>query len=389
MSDTIRTRLRQLAVKVETTKGTDAIAGTPAAGDWLTCGFSMRFPQDSTPQQWDSGAYEDAPSIPGGMRCEIIITRQLAGSGAAGTAPTWGKLLQACRMEEVTQIAVGAPTAASAGSATTFTMAGAPFTNVLQAYRGMPVLLAGNPAAGATDVILDYTATRVATLAKSYSPILSTSTTVQIPLNVTYRPISDEATEKSLTLYAFVDGLRHIVVGCSGTWSLGLRAGAPAVLTVRLTGIVVGYNEAVAFPGGYTPVTRQAPRWAGGISQLNRALARCASLNADMAVRTYYPENPEAAEGYDPPIITGAGPRLVIDPAANTTLTPTRTTAFRAGTSVPFAAAWGSVAGNRFALSCPSAQVVDLQPSERAELGVDAIVLMPDGPNASIFLSHW
>jgi hypothetical protein len=390
MSDTIRARQRMIALKVESTKGTDSIAGSPASGDWVTCGFSLRFPQDATPQQWDNAAYEDAPMIPGGMRCEITITRQLAGSGAAGTAPTWGKLLQACRMEEVVQVAVGAPTAASAGSATTFTQSGAPFTNVGQTYRGMPVLLTGNPAAGATDIILDWTTTtRVGTLARTYSPVLDTSTLVQIPQNVLYKPTSDETVEKSLTAYVYIDGLRHRILGLSGTWGIGLRAGAPAVLTARLVGIVAAYNEAVALPTNYTPITRQAPRWAGGIAQFNRALARCASLSFEMNARTYFPENPEAAEGYDAPIITSVGPRFNIDPASNTTHTPTRTTAFRSGTSVPFATTWGSVAGNRFALSCPSAQVVDLQPGERAELGVDTIVLQPDGPNASAFLSCW
>jgi hypothetical protein len=390
MSDTIRARQRMIALKIETTKGVDAIAGAPAAADWVTCGFSLRFPQDATPQQWDNAAYEDAPMIPGGMRCEITITRQMAGSGAPGTAPSWGRLLQACRMEEVIQsTAVGAPTAATAGSATTYSHSGAPFTNVAQAYRGMAVLLTGNPSAGSTDVILDYTAARVATLAKTYSPVLDTSTLVQIPIQTLYRPTSDETVEESLTCYAYVDGLRHRIVGCSGTWGVGLRAGAPALLTVRLTGIVVAYNEATALPTNYTPITRQAPRWAGGVARFNRTLARCASLGFEMGVRTYYPENPEAAEGYDPPIITGAGPRFTIDPASNTTDTVTRTSAFRAGTPVPLATTWGSVAGNRFALSTPSAQVVDLQPAERAELGVDAIALMPDGPNASAFLSCW
>jgi hypothetical protein len=288
-------------------------------------------------------------------------------------------------IETDTASAVGAPTAAASGTTTTVTAA-TPFGTTAQQYRGMPILLAGNPAAGSTDVVLDYTAGRVITLGKTYAGLTS-STTLQIPINVLYSPISDESSEISLTAYAFMDGLRHKVLGCRGTFGIGLRAGQPASLVARLTGIVSGYNEAIALPTGYVPVTRQAPRWAGGVSQLNRALARCASLSFDMNVRSYYPENPEATEGYDPPILTGAGARFNVDPASNTTNTPTRTTAYRAGTQVPLVAVWGSVAGNRFALSCPSAQIVNLQPSERAELGVDAIALMPDQPNAVAFLA--
>jgi hypothetical protein len=248
MSDSIRSRLSQVAFKVETTQGTDAIAGTPAAADYITCQASIRFSQDQS-------------------------------------------------------------------------------------------------------------------------------------------PTSDETLEASLTVYAIMDGLRHQILGCKGSWGVGLHAGQPASLVARLTGIVAGYNEAVAVPAGYVPVTRQPPRWAGGVAQLNRSVMKAAAAGFEMNARSAYPENPEGPEGYDPPIITGAGPRITVDPFSSTTSTPTRTTAYRAGTPVPVAAIWGSVAGNRFTLSCPSAQIVDLQPSERAELGVDAIALQPDQNNASLFLA--
>lgn len=387
MTTTTRTRLSRVALKVETTAGVDSIAGPPAAADYVTCRAAFRFLQDASPNPSESGAYDDLPPIPGGLRAELTLSMPIIGSGAAGTAPEWGKLLRACRMQEVvTAAAVGAPTAATAGTANTVTAA-APFAATAQLYRGMPLLITGTPVA--QDVVLDYTVGRVITLARTYSPVLNTSALLQIPPNVLYRPISDESLEVGLTCYAYQDGLRHRILGMRGSWGIGLVAGRPATLTVSLTGIVAAYNEAEATPAGFVPLTRQAPRWAGGVSQINRANMACESLNADMGVRTYYPENPEAAEGYDIPIITGAGPRLVANPFQHTTHTPTRTGAYRAGTPVPLAAMWGSVAGNRFVLSSPSAQIVDLQPAERAELGVDAIAMQPDLPDASIFLAQY
>lgn len=387
MTATVRTRLKRVAFKVESTPGVDSIGGTPAAADYVTCQASFRIIQDSTPNPVETGSYDDAAPIPGGMRAEIMLTIPMAGSGAAGTAPEWGKLLRACRMEEVvTAAAIGAPTAATAGTANTVTAA-APFAATAQLYRFMPLLITGNPAAGAQDIVLDYTVGRVITLARTYSPVLSTSSLLQIPVNVLYRPVSDESLEVGFTCYAYADGLRHKILGCKGSWAVGLVAGRPASIVMRLTGIVSAYNEAAATPAGFVPVTRQAPRWAGGVSQLNRAALQCESLNFDMGVRTYYPENPEAAEGFDVPIITGAGGRITANPFSHTTNTPTRTSAFRAGTPMPVAAIWGSVAGNRFAICSPSAQVVDLQPAERAELGVDAIVLQPDTADASIGLA--
>lgn len=387
MTVTVRTRLSRVAFRVESTPGTDAIAGTPSAGDYVTCNASFRFVQDTSANPAENGSYDDLPPIPGGLRAEVTLVMPIIGSGAAGTAPEWGRLMRACRMEEVvTAAAVGAPTAATAGTTTTVTAA-APFAATAQLYRGMPLLITGTPVS--TDVVMDYTAGRIITLSKTYSPALNTSALLQVPVNVLYRPISDESLEVALTCYAFADGLRHRVLGMRGTWGVGLTAGRPAAITFTLTGIVAAYNEAVATPAGYVPLTRQAPRWVNGLAQLNRVPMACESLSADMNVRTYYPENPEALEGYDAPIITGAGARIAVNPFSHTTHTPTRTGAYRAGTPVPVAAVWGSTAGNRFALSSPSAQIVDLQPAERAELGVDAIAMVPDLADATMFLAQF
>lgn len=387
MGTSVRTRLKRIALKAESTPGVDSIAGTPAAGDYVTCTSTFRMMQDSTPNPVENGGYDDAAPIPGGMRAEITLTVPLAGSGAAGTAPEWGKLLLACRMEQViTATAVGAPTAATAGAANTVTAA-TPFAATAQLYRGMPLLITGNPAAGAQDIVLDYTAGRVISLGRSYSPVLSTSSLLLVPVNVLYRPTSDDTIGAGLTAYCYRDGLRHRVLGCRGSWAIGLSAGKPASLVVRLTGIVAAYNEASATPSGFVPVTRQAPRWAGGVAQLNRSQIACESMSWDMGVRTYFPENPEATEGFDVPIITGAGPRIVTNPFSHTTNTPTRAGAFRSGLPVPVATMLGTVAGNRFAISSPSAQIIDLQDAERAELGVDAIAMQPDMVDASMFLA--
>ncbi len=387
MAVSVRTRLKRIALKVESVPGVDSIAGTPASGDYVTCSASFRMMQDSTPNPVENGGFDDAAPIPGGMRAEIVLTIPLAGSGAAATPPEWGKLLGACRMEQViTAAAIGAPTAATAGTANTVT-GGVPFAATAQLYRGMPLLITGNPAAGAQDVILDYTVGRVMTLARTYAPVLSVGSLLQVPANVLYRPTSDDTIGGGLTAYCFMDGLRHRVLGCRGSWAIGLMAGKPASIVIRLTGIVAAYKEAAATPAGFVPVTRQAPRWAGGVAQMNRTQIACESLGWDMGVRTYFPENPEAAEGFDVPIITGAGPRISANPFSHTTNTPTRAGAFRAGTPVPVAAILGTVAGNRFAISSPSAQILDLQDAERAELGVDAIAMQPDLVDASMFLA--
>ncbi|MBR0649508.1 hypothetical protein GXW78_07545 [Roseomonas terrae] len=386
MSDTIRKRIRALALKQETTQGVDAIAGTPSPSDYVTCRWTVRPVRDLVQNPGESGAYDDLAPIPAGARAELRIAVPMVGSGTAGQAPEWGKAMKACRMEEVvTAAAVGAPTAAASGTGTTVTAA-SPFGTTAQQYRGMAILLTGNPAAGAVDVVIDYTTGRVVSLGRTYSPILSSGTSLQIPTNVLYRPISDESQEAGLTAYIYEDGLRHRFLGMKGSWGIGLIAGQPASLVYTLTGMVAAYKEAATMVTNFVPVTRRPPLWMGGMSQLNRAVADVQSVNFEMGNRSYYTENPEAPQGYDVPILTGASPRYTLNPFSRTTRSPARAGAWESGVPMPYAAIWGATAGNRFALSCPSAQVTELGDEERGELGVDSIVLTPDTPNAGAFL---
>ncbi len=390
----VRERLSQIAFKVETTPGTDAIAGTPAAGDYVTCNATIRFNQDAALNPVETGAYDDGVPIPGALRAEISVQVPIVGSGTAGTAPEWGKLLRAAAMiETVTGSAVGAPTAATAGTATTAT-AQTPFGTTTQQYRGMPVLLAGNPAAGATDVIINYTTGRVATLAggsvgaTGYSPVLSVSTTLQVPINVLYSPTSDDSLESWLTVYAWQDELRHIVTGAKATsMSIALRDGSYAMLNMTFTGQVVSRFQNVTRPAGYAPVTRQPPLWRAGMSRLNNTLAAVASAGFDMGLRGSYLENPEAAQGYDPAIIVGRAPVVTIDPFAHSSNSPLRSGAMDAQSNWPFAAIWGSTAGNRFALSCPSGIILDMNPGSRSGMQTDQIVLRPNLIDAGFFLA--
>ncbi|NKC33497.1 hypothetical protein [Falsiroseomonas selenitidurans] len=389
MSTTITQRMMRscVAVKIETTRGTDAIAGTPVAGDYITATFTERQSREDSPRNVYTASYDDPPPIPGGLRGSVEIRVPIVGSGAAGTAPEWGRLLQLCRWEEaVTASAVGAPTAAASGTATTATAA-SPFGTTAQAYRGMPILLAGNPSTAVADAVLDYTAGRVVTLGRTYSPVLDSNTTLQIPVNVLYRPTSDETVEKTATVYLFRDGLRHKMVGCVGTFRLGLRSGQPADLVFTLVGQVTGWNEAVALPTAYVPVTRNPPRWAEGVSRFNRALARMATLSFDGGVRAVEPSDPESINGRGLPLITGAGGRWTLDPHGNTTDSPLRQGLFSAGTYTPLVAAWGSTAGNRFMISCPEMMLAELGNAERDGLGVDAMAGVPSLGDAPMFLA--
>lgn len=87
-----------LLAKKETTYGTDA-APTPAANAILTRNFSAKpIESDRLERNLDQRVYGSRASAATNQRRTMSYEVELAGSGAAGTAPAWMELLEACGM---------------------------------------------------------------------------------------------------------------------------------------------------------------------------------------------------------------------------------------------------------------------------------------------------
>ncbi len=136
----VRMRFAAVAVKIETTPGQDAIGGTPANSDFIAADCEIEYDPVVVDNPELTGTLDKSPGIVGGLRPRIRIKVPLRGSGTAATAPEWGRLLRCCTMAETTTASsVGAPTAATAGTTTSLTLA-TPFGTTAQQYRGMPLL---------------------------------------------------------------------------------------------------------------------------------------------------------------------------------------------------------------------------------------------------------
>jgi len=388
MADTTRIRLSAVAVQTETTAGVDAFGGSPPLNAFIGAEASFSLPQQSVEDPTLTGSFDRNAPIPTGIRPQITLRIPLRGSGAAATAPEWGKLMKACRWEEVVQSAqVGAPTAATAGTEISATMA-TPFAATAQAYRGMPVILTGNPTGPQLTTILDYSAGRVATLPMRFDPALSTATLAQVPINYLYRLTDNEDLIRPVTIYMYRGGQRWRFVGCKGSVALEMTAGQPGFITFTMRGQLLAAYEAVPLPTGWNTVSRpQAPIWANGLSRLDRVLARCARYTFAGNNSLFDPENPEAPEGYDAPEITSANSSVTIDPFSSTTNSAGRFGKFRVGTSMPFAGIMGSVPGNRIAVTNPSLRITAYDDANRGDMGVDSLTLMPDVPGQGMFIS--
>lgn len=385
----VRLRNAAVAVKVETVPGADAIVGTPAAADWLGAECQVQFDQNAVPNTEMTGSLDRSPAIVGGLRPRLRLVVPLRGSGTAGTAPEWGRLLRCCTMQEnLTAAAVPAsPLALTAGSANGGTL-GATFSSTAQAYRGMPILLGAvtgdQPAVSA---ITDYLATRVATFIHTVSTAFTTTQTAQIPINQLYSPTSDESIFRTATIYFFADGMRWRFTGCLGTWSLDLTTGGTGVLTFDMVGNFVDFS-ATALPTGWNTVIRPTPpRFVAGAARLDGAIARLRGFSLQAGVATVLPDNPEATEGYDPAVPTERDFQGTIDPLMDTTVSVSRFTNFRSGVNMRLGAILGTTPGNRFAVVLPSVRAVAMNPADRSGMAVDSIGFQADGADAAAFIS--
>lgn len=391
MSDTlVRARQAAVAVKIEGTKGTDVIAGSPVAGDFVAADCQVTFDQATVPDPQYTGSLDGASPIVGGMRPRFTLRMAMRGSGAPGTAPEWGKLLQCCTMAElVTAAAVGAPTALAAGSTTTGTL-GAPFSATAQAHRGMPITFAAitgdQPALSG---ITDYTSGKVATFLHTVVSTWTATQTAQIPINVRYAPTSDETVYKTATVYLYMDGLLWEFTGCTGTWGVELTTGGIAYLVFNMVGSFDG-KSAATFPAVALGSIRQTPpRFVGGVMRLNGALARVRSFSLNAGVGTVLPDNPEAAEGYDAAIPIERNMAGALDPLMDTTTSVGLFTNFRTGVNMRLGAIIGATAGNRFLVTVPSARVTRNDPTGREGLGVNSMAYQTDGPDAGGFITQF
>jgi hypothetical protein len=384
----IRMRNAAIAVKIEANVGVDAIADSPTSGDFIAGEIEVAYEQDQYPNTEVTGSLDRAPSINGRIGANVRIRMPLRGSGAPGTAPEWGKLMRACAMAEtVTPTAIGAPTACTAGTSLSATLA-TPFAATAQLYRGMPLILTGTPAD--ETFIVDYTAGRVATVGSLLDTPPSATTLAQIPINVRYSPTSDESLFKTVTLYSYADGLVWKFVGAMGSWSIELTSGGIGFLTFDMKAQPIAYGSTVALPAAALGISRQTPpRFINKKMQMGGETARLRSLVCNANVTVVLPDNPEAAQGVDAAVPTSRQVSGTLDPLMTTNNSSSRWSRFSNGSSNSLLAIIGAGAGNRFALGLPAVRTVRLNPSLRDELGVDAIGFEADGPDASVFLTAY
>ena len=252
-----------LLAKIESSYG---VAPTPtaAANAMLVANlqvmpFEAQVAQRQTVQPFQGGRQR----IHWGLMSRCSFEVELAGAGAAATAPKWGPLIRACGFSETARsgaagtigdkVAVGTPDGAFTYTKTTAFDGTAQRTVTLECTTGggsgTAEFTVSAPAAGdqsaynATgEVMTDATAFDLGGSAQ-ITPTIGTDFSIGdtweievLPARVEYAPVS--TAHSSVTLYYFLNGSRHIVSGWRGELGIRYEAGLP-MLTFNGYGLYV------------------------------------------------------------------------------------------------------------------------------------------------------
>jgi hypothetical protein len=392
MSTLERMNFRALAIKEQAAIGVDAIAGSPATADWVGAQFEIAPDIDMIPNPTYSASLDPRPPFPGGERFVMQrVTMPLRGSGTAGTEPEWFRIFRSAGMAQVdTPAAIGAPTAATAGTGINATLQ-APFVATGDAYLGMPFLLTGNPAAGQAALCTRYQASRVATFDRTFSPPLSTATLAQIPVHNLLKLTDTEADFKRFTCYAYKAGMLYIGVDCIAlNPEITLVAGQPGTLSFDILGpfYAAGGPTETALPAAPAAIVRpQPPRWAGGVSQFNRGLARADRFTLRLGSAGILTPNPEQPHGFGAAELMSRNPTAELSLMTNSTDSPSRVGLVRAGADCIVSAILGTTAGNRIGILFSPAKATAIRPGAFGGAEMDVISLVNGQAGASVWIS--
>lgn len=378
----LRTRNKLLLAKLETTTG---IYVEPSASTDAVKVENLRWNPSArlVDTNYHTGVLDKSAPVVGGMVINVSFDVPLKGSGTPGTAPEWGKLLKACGFAEVvTNSAVpGSPEACADGGSTTLAILGSTASGSANAYRGMPVSFTGDVAADS--FISAYSAAKNATLTDTLDGAVDSGVNYQVPPNVLYKPASTNIPSLSFAIYE--DGTYLKLNGLRGTCSLRLVAGEIGRLSFNFTGIVEATGDA-AVP---TPTfdTGIAPKFLGGKATYDRTAVSIAELALDFGNKLVNPDNPNAAEGFDPSEITERELTGSINPKMLLKASRDLFSHFRGNTQKMIHARYGSATGHHIGITIPTAQPMDYGMDDRSGIMAENYKFFCAGDEAGAFIN--
>lgn len=172
-----------------------------------------------------------------------------------------------------------------------------------------------------------------------------------------------QARTPSITLEDRVDGLRRMVTGARGTWSLALAAGQPARWQFDFSGILSAEDTYAL--GSPTLTTADGLIFRNARLKIDSLPMKLAAYELDLAAQVTARLDPSAAKGAISYRLTDRAPTLRIDPERVVPGIYDFDAAWDAGTTFSTIAELGSSEGNRVILETPKVHIVELGDQDR------------------------
>jgi len=179
----------------------------------------------------------------------------------------------------------------------------------------------------------------------------------------TYQVHSTHAVQETVTIHLYEDGVRKVLYGAMGNFSLEGEFGGRVFVNFEFTGIW-GAPTDVALPA-YTPSTEIPPKLESGTFTIAAAAKKISKFGLDMGNVIVPRADVAAAGGLAYALITDNDPVISFDPEADTIANHDFYGIRLAGTEAAVVLVLGSGAGKEITITCPKVQYRDVAEGDR------------------------
>jgi hypothetical protein len=201
-----------------------------------------------------------------------------------------------------------------------------------------------------------------------------TASTVASTSN-TYAPNSKTTDAQSVTIYFYLDGLLHKIVGARGTFDIDLKAGEYGGISWEFTGIYAGPTDTTMATGVAFDAT-VPPRFVSASFAIDSYAAIIESMKVKIANEIVRRPSANAATGILEYFCKDRKITGDIDPEAVLLATKDFWTMWSGNSQVALTATVGSVAGNRCVISGAQVQLDGLKYGDRENILTYALPLV-------------
>ncbi|MEW5745283.1 MAG: hypothetical protein AB1805_07605 [Nitrospirota bacterium] len=191
--------------------------------------------------------------------------------------------------------------------------------------------------------------------------------TITPGVKVDYDPNSNTSTGESLSMYYYLDGILHKILGSRGTFSYESKAGEYGKIKWDFTGIFAGPVDQAIVTGVYNQ-TVAPPRFVSAAFSIDSYAAIIETLKIDIANEIGKRPSANAATGILEYFIKNRKPTGEIDPEAVPLATKDFWTLWSNSSRVAMTSTLGAVAGNKLITTAPKVGLGDLKYGDREDV---------------------